>query len=476
MASGLKPTWPYSNSSSASAIIEVTLYRFMKLFLTIMILFFHVLLCRSQDHFTGVWQLQDAVSSASPKVEMKLLIGNPSSGIFYPATIMIYCDSFRGRYQLLLLKRNSRQLAFSRNKYAQDEIPFSLGTLPVMLNGYLDFSRDLKGNPLLMVNRIPCKKFGTPITQPESAGPTYQALAKRIQDFLQQDSIRMVKNVSGIMNDSANIAPILETDAFYYGVLDSMKVNQKDGLIKFNNNNDNDIISVQLNGKKVIDQIDSKKKREPEEILLDTGMNFICFFADDYGKNHPGGAGITVEFNKSSVALNFTHPMNLGATFIVLPLYYLRDEDNDTRFESTSFPAFPQRTARDNPPFQPLASNNSSLQRNNKIVGSIISKSQQITLAIWDDALEDGDSISLSINGKWITQGLPVKNKPQFLYVTLEPGPNSIIFVADNLGSVVPNTSVLEIIDGKKRKSFMIDTDLSKNNQVNIYYEFKPDL
>jgi hypothetical protein len=168
--------------------------------------------------------------------------------------------------------------------------------------------------------------------------------------------------------------------------------------------------------------------------------------------------------------------MNLGATFIVLPVFYQRDEDNDTRFENGGYPAFPQRTARDNPPFQPLASNNSSLQRNNKIVGSIISKSQQITLAIWDDALEDGDSISLSINGKWITQGLPVKNKPQFLYVTLEPGPNSIIFVADNLGAIVPNTSVLEIIDGKKRKSFMIDTDLSKNNQVNIFYEYKPDL
>jgi transcription antitermination factor NusG len=41
-----------------------------------------------------------------------------------------------------------------------------------------------------------------------------------------------------------------------------------------------------LNGKKVIDQVDSKKKHDPEEILLDTGMNFICFFADDYGKNH----------------------------------------------------------------------------------------------------------------------------------------------------------------------------------------------
>jgi len=449
----------------------------MKLSLTILILFFNIFLCRSQDQFTGEWQLQDAVNSANPKVEMKLLIGNPSSGIFYPATMMISCDSFHGKYQLLLLKRNSRQLAFSRNKYAQDEIPFSIGTLPVMLNGYLDFSRNLKGNPLLMATRIPCKKFGTPITDPETVSTQYKETAKRIRDFLQQDSIRLLKSITGNSIDSGNVTtPHPETASFYYGVLDSIKVNQKDGLIKFNNNNDNDIISVQLNGKKVIDQVDSKKKHDPEEILLDTGMNFICFFADDYGKNHPGGAGITIEFNKSRVALDFTHPMNLGATFIVLPVFYQRDEDNDTRFENGGYPAFPQRTARDNPPFQPLASNNSSLQRNNKIVGSIISKSQQITLAIWDDALEDGDSISLSINGKWITQGLPVKNKPQFLYVTLEPGPNSIIFVADNLGAIVPNTSVLEIIDGKKRKSFMIDTDLSKNNQVNIFYEYKPDL
>jgi len=61
--------------------------------------------------------------------------------------------------------------------------------------------------------------------------------------------------------------------------------------------------------------------------------------------------------------------------------------------------------------------------------------------------------------------------KPQFLTVTLQPGPNVITFMADNLGSIIPNTSVLEIIDGKKRKSFYIETDLDLNNLIRIYYD-----
>jgi hypothetical protein len=96
-----------------------------------------------------------------------------------------------------------------------------------------------------------------------------------------------------------------------------------------------------------------------------------------------------------------------------------------------------------------------------------------LTFAIWDDAVEDGDSISLRINERWITQGFPVRKKPQFITVNLDPGPNYISFIADNMGSIIPNTSVLEIIDGKRRKSFHIETDLDQNNQVRIYYELR---
>ena len=112
------------------------------------------------------------------------------------------------------------------------------------------------------------------------------------------------------------------------------------------------------------------------------------------------------------------------------------------------------------------------LKRKNKVIGNSVSNSAQLTFAIWDDAIEDGDTISLSVNGKWIAKGFPVKKKAQFITVTLDPGPNIITFVAENLGSIVPNTSVLEIIDGKKRKSFYIETDLNQNNQIKILYNF----
>ncbi len=67
--------------------------------------------------------------------------------------------------------------------------------------------------------------------------------------------------------------------------------------------------------------------------------------------------------------------------------------------------------------------------------------------------------------------GIAVKKKPQFIQVKLYPGDNKIIFIADNLGSIAPNTSILEIIDGKKRRSYMIDTDMKKNNAIKISYE-----
>jgi hypothetical protein len=124
--------------------------------------------------------------------------------------------------------------------------------------------------------------------------------------------------------------------------------------------------------------------------------------------------------------------------------------------------------------FKKLKKNtDSSIQRNTKIIGDLITQNPQLTFAFWDDAVEDGDTISLSINNQWITEDFPVKKKPQFITVSLQPGPNLITFIPKNLGSIPPNTSVLEIIDGKKRKSFYIETDMNLNNQVNIYYDIR---
>lgn len=191
---------------------------------------------------------------------------------------------------------------------------------------------------------------------------------------------------------------------------------------------------------------------------MDTGINYLTLFADNFKKGMPNKAKINTELGKKKFSLDFTDKSEIAATYIIAKLYYDKEQDANTRFQYVNMT---------DPEFK-------SLSRNEKLVGSIISSSQQITLALWDDAVEDGDSVSININGTWIARGFPVKKNPQFIIVTLSPGPNTITFVADNLGSIPPNTSVLEIIDGKKRKSFSIETNLDQNNLIRIFYNYKP--
>ena len=333
-------------------------------------------------------------------------------------------------------------------------------------------SKDLKGNSLLTANRIVAKKYGIPLPESDQYEVPYKKTATLIRDFLRDAPIVLKKSSVAPWQDTSQyrlLDPRLSPA--YFGILDTLHVHTKEGVIQFVNNKDIDIVSLKLNGKSVLDQIDSKKKRAEEDILLDTGLNIMTFFADDYGNNPPSTAAINLTFGKKNISLDFAAKQNLASTCIILKIYYDEDPAKNTKFQSNSFDGnFETATSQNN--YNKL--NNKSkaqLSRQTKILGDLVSSSKQIVLAIWDDAVEDGDSISISVNGEWITQGFAVKKKPQFLNIFLAPGPNQITFVADNLGSIVPNTAVLEIIDGKKRKSFNIETDMDINNKVKIFYD-----
>ncbi|MEP7110009.1 MAG: hypothetical protein ABI760_18585, partial [Ferruginibacter sp.] len=193
-----------------------------------------------------------------------------------------------------------------------------------------------------------------------------------------------------------------------------------------------------------------------EEILLDTGLNILTLFADNFGNALPNRGKLNLEFANNKFSLDFTSKADSAATFIAAKIYCDPDKAKETYFQNIPDPA-----------------EEKTLEKNEKLVGSIIATSRQITLAIWDDATEDGDSISINIDGKWLVQGFPVKKNPQFILVTLKPGPNVITFIADNLGSIPPNTSVLEIIDGKKRKSYHMEASPGEINLVRIFYLIK---
>lgn len=443
----------------------------MKRCLLILLFFFIGANTFAQDQFVGKWEMT-VLSTSTPPITMTLKIGDPEKRILYPASLTIQCDSFTANYHLLLVKKNIRQLGISRNKKVIAEMPFSIGNWTVYLNGIFDISKDLRGNSLLTINRITTNDYVVAMPEITQFTPTQIPTATFLKSFL-KDSVIQLHQISKMpWKDSATDAIVsFQMNATYFGIVESIHLRTKEGIIKFNENKDNDIVSIFLNSINIFDEVDSRKKRPAEEFLLDTGLNIITFFADDYGIKGTSTASVNLEFDNKIIPLDFKFINNIASTFIVAKIYCDYDESDNTRFKDYSINDRDQSNSVNTTGNLP---NENKLLRNNKTVGSILSTSQHITLAIWDDAIEDGDSISLNINGKWIAQGFPVKKKPQFIDVTLDPGPNTITFMADNLGSIIPNTSVLEIIDGNKRKAFYIETDLGQNNLIKIFYDFKP--
>ncbi len=444
------------------------------------------------DAFTGTWLIEPAAGANN--VHLELRIAAPERNLLYPAQLTLSCDSFSAVYDLLLVKKNSRQLSIGRNKAAVSETPFSLGSWTILLNGTLDLSKDNKGIPYLSVERIFAKKYGVPMPEISSFDARFKNTAATLNSFLKNAEIRLKKtDHTALENGHTDLILQPSLSGNYFGILDTVHVKTRDGILNFTGNKKsaNGIVSVMLNGRAIFDQVYLSEKKPSEEIVLDTGLNILAFFAEDYGSSPANTGTLQATFGNKKFSMDFGTKKDVAATFIVAKIYYEAEADSTedssyqhhmvTQFLENKlqndvtiyrYPDKDRKIVFKNDTVRALAEN--SLLRDAKVVGNIKARSSQILLAFWDDAVEDGDSISLSINGHWIVQGLAVKKKPQFIYVTLEQGPNIITFIADNLGSIIPNTSVLEIIDGKQRKSFMIDTDLSQNNLIKISYEYKP--
>lgn len=398
----------------------------------------------------GDWEFIYNSQTDNLPVNFQLHIGTPENNVLYPAQIRIAHEEFVGTYSLLLVRKNNHQLAIGRNKVPSEEAPFQIGAWTILLNGTLDFVQK-NGISTLTVQRIPSKKYGVSMPAINNFEEEFRTTATIIRHLLREQDITLTPSTS---INTANFQPaqILYpySSGSYYGIMDTIVLHKSEGKLSFSDNNkiDNDTVSVWLNGRYIIDKTDLRKKSPEETIRLDTGLNILVFHAENYGRIPPNTGKLNLNFGEEKFAINFANTADISSTFIVAKLYYY--------------------------PLQQIQYPSSELLRNTKLVGEISTQSAEVTLAIWDDALEDGDSISLNINGKWLVQGFAVKKQPQFLKVTLQQGENNIIFVADNLGAIPPNTSILEINDGKKRTSYMINTNLKQNNLVRITYLFSP--
>lgn len=98
------------------------------------------------------------------------------------------------------------------------------------------------------------------------------------------------------------------------------------------------------------------------------------------------------------------------------------------------------------------------------------SKKNKLVLNLWDNATEDGDSISVMVNGQYIAKNMELTREKAKLVIKLEEGTNTITIFAHNEGRISPNTASCEIRAGLRKKKFTISTSLERNEAIEVFY------
>lgn len=97
-------------------------------------------------------------------------------------------------------------------------------------------------------------------------------------------------------------------------------------------------------------------------------------------------------------------------------------------------------------------------------------KEDSISLAIYDNATVDGDTITLIINKKVILYHNPITAKPIKLNLTSRNNVEFLIeFYADNLGEIPPNTGLLIISTKDRKEEVRFNSDLEKTSAIKIF-------
>ncbi len=196
---------------------------------------------------------------------------------------------------------------------------------------------------------------------------------------------------------------------------------------------------------------------------LDTGRNLVIFFADNYGGLPPNTGFLFMEIDGKPYGFDFSNRSNAWGTFLVADIYFKPTVKNDHQEDLIA-----ERTTE---PIVKNDLNDKVAKRTTEPVATIAVDTAAIILELWDGEIQDGDSISLRLNGKWVTTGFPVKNAVQKIPIRLQHGENELLFMADNLGSIPPNTAELRIRYGQKTQVLRLSTDMRKNNTIRLILE-----
>lgn len=111
-------------------------------------------------------------------------------------------------------------------------------------------------------------------------------------------------------------------------------------------------------------------------------------------------------------------------------------------------------------------------ERKNELTKTIVLTSKEVQISLYDNGEIDDDTVSIYLDGALILANKRLSNKP--ITYTLHMDENSpehtLTMVAENLGRIPPNTSLMIIQDGDKRYQVSITSTEQKNAMVRFRY------
>lgn len=107
--------------------------------------------------------------------------------------------------------------------------------------------------------------------------------------------------------------------------------------------------------------------------------------------------------------------------------------------------------------------------RNITYVKELVVNNKIIQINLWDHGRQDGDIVSIYLNGVPIVSQYNLTYTKKGFELNLDPSqPNDLFLYAHNLGKFPPNTVSIEIIDGDSSENIILNSDLSRCEAVLI--------
>ena len=108
------------------------------------------------------------------------------------------------------------------------------------------------------------------------------------------------------------------------------------------------------------------------------------------------------------------------------------------------------------------------ITRTNLLVKQIETEAREIRIDLYDNGEIDGDTVSIYHNNVLLKADARLTQKPTTMHITVDEAHphHELIMVAENLGSIPPNTSLMVITAGTKRYQVFISSNEQKNAKV----------